>query len=112
MFEDRSRQELLEMAEDDHAVILAFYEELRRLGLMPDGVFVWTQDGARLFAQGILKKCRQAIGRRGGLKGGPARAAKLSKERRQEIASEAVKARWEKNGGRNRDAEDEEPDSG
>jgi hypothetical protein len=36
------------------------------------------------------------LGRLGGLKGGHARAAKLSKKRRSEIASEAVKARWEK----------------
>jgi len=37
-----------------------------------------------------------ALGRLGGLKGGPARAAKLSKKRRAEIALKAVKARWEK----------------
>lgn len=34
------------------------------------------------------------LGRRGGLKGGKARAAKLSKERRQEIAKNAAEARW------------------
>lgn len=34
------------------------------------------------------------IGRKGGLKGGKARASKLSKNRRSEIASEAAKARW------------------
>jgi len=34
-------------------------------------------------------------GRNGGLKGGPARAAKLSPERRSEIAKKAAKARWE-----------------
>jgi hypothetical protein len=32
--------------------------------------------------------------RRGGLKGGKARAAKLSKKRRSEIAKKAAKARW------------------
>ena len=37
-----------------------------------------------------------ALGRRGGLKGGKARAAKLSKRRRAEIAKSAAKARWEK----------------
>jgi hypothetical protein len=37
-----------------------------------------------------------ALGRLGGLKGGKARAAKLSKKRRSEIALKAVKARWEK----------------
>lgn len=37
-----------------------------------------------------------ALGRLGGLKGGKARAAKLSKERRTEIARQAAKARWER----------------
>ena len=37
-----------------------------------------------------------ALGRLGGLKGGKARAAKLSAERRREIAVQAVKARWAK----------------
>ena len=35
-------------------------------------------------------------GRRGGLKGGPARAQKLSAERRTQIARKAAKARWER----------------
>jgi len=34
------------------------------------------------------------LGRRGGLKGGPARAAALSSERRREIAQRAARARW------------------
>ena len=37
-----------------------------------------------------------ALGRLGGLKGGKARAAKLSPERRSEIARNAVLARWTK----------------
>ena len=36
-----------------------------------------------------------ALGRKGGLKGGPARAAKLSAEERSESARKAVLARWE-----------------
>ena len=36
------------------------------------------------------------LGGRGGLKGGKARAAKLTKEQRSEIARKAAKARWEK----------------
>ena len=36
------------------------------------------------------------LGRLGGLKGGPARAKKLSPERRSEIARKAVEARWAK----------------
>ena len=37
-----------------------------------------------------------ALGRKGGLKGGKARANKLSKMRRQEIAKKAAEARWKK----------------
>ncbi|MGH9550243.1 MAG: hypothetical protein ACRD3W_12755 [Terriglobales bacterium] len=36
-----------------------------------------------------------ALGRRGGLKGGKARAEKLSAKQRGEIAKKAAKARWE-----------------
>jgi hypothetical protein len=35
-----------------------------------------------------------ALGRKGGLKGGKARAAKLTKRRLSEIARKAAKARW------------------
>jgi len=35
-----------------------------------------------------------ALGRKGGLKGGKARAASLTAERRSEIAKKAAKARW------------------
>jgi hypothetical protein len=38
-----------------------------------------------------------ALGRLGGLKGGKARAATLSKRRRAEIARRAAKARWKSN---------------
>jgi len=37
-----------------------------------------------------------ALGRKGGRKGGPARAAKLTPEERSESARKAVLARWEK----------------
>lgn len=37
-----------------------------------------------------------ALGRKGGLRGGPARAAKLSAEERRESARKAVQARWAK----------------
>ena len=36
------------------------------------------------------------LGRKGGLKGGKARAAKLSPEKRSEIARKAAQARWKK----------------
>lgn len=38
-----------------------------------------------------------ALGRLGGLKGGAARAAKLSPKKRSQIAAKAAKARWGKN---------------
>ncbi len=38
-----------------------------------------------------------ALGKLGGKKGGKARAAKLTKEQRSEIAKRAAKARWSKN---------------
>jgi hypothetical protein len=37
-----------------------------------------------------------SLGRRGGLKGGPARAEKLSAKKRSEIAKKAAAARWGK----------------
>ena len=37
-----------------------------------------------------------ALGRLGGLKGGPARKERLSEERRRQIASDAARARWSK----------------
>jgi hypothetical protein len=41
-----------------------------------------------------ISKYLSEIGKRGGLKGGPARAKKLSKKRRKEIAKKAAKSRW------------------
>ena len=40
-----------------------------------------------------------ALGRRGGLKGGAARAGKLTPERRREIARVAASARWKRDDG-------------
>jgi hypothetical protein len=42
------------------------------------------------------KAAARLLGRRGGLKGGPARAKKLTKERRSEIARQAAQTRWQK----------------
>jgi hypothetical protein len=42
-----------------------------------------------------------ALGKLGGLKGGRARAEKLSAERRQEIARNAAKSRWNERKGNN-----------
>ena len=41
-----------------------------------------------------ISKAAAALGRRGGLKGGKARAKKLSAARRREIARKAAQARW------------------
>jgi len=43
-----------------------------------------------------VKAAAVLLGRRGGLKGGAARASNLSPERRKEIAQSAANARWKK----------------
>jgi hypothetical protein len=43
-----------------------------------------------------IRELARILGRRGGLKGGPARAAKMTPEERSESARKAVKARWAK----------------
>jgi hypothetical protein len=45
-----------------------------------------------------LRALARELGRRGGLKGGKARAEKLTPEERKEIARKAAKARWDKRG--------------
>jgi hypothetical protein len=45
-----------------------------------------------------LREAARKLGRRGGLKGGKARAEKLTPEERKEIARKAAKARWDKRG--------------
>jgi hypothetical protein len=44
----------------------------------------------------VISKYLAEIGRKGGLKGGPARAKKLSAEERKEAARKAARARWSK----------------
>lgn len=44
----------------------------------------------------LIKMAASAMGRKGGLKGGVARAKKLSSKRRSEIAKKAAAARWKK----------------
>lgn len=51
-------------------------------------------DAAEMSEEELRSLAAAALGRRGGLKGGPARAAALSAEKRSEIASKAAKARW------------------
>jgi hypothetical protein len=43
-----------------------------------------------------ISKYLSEIGKRGGLKGGPARAKKLSAKKREEIARNAARVRWTK----------------
>jgi len=43
-----------------------------------------------------VRAAAQALGRRGGLKGGKARAAKLTAQERSEIAKRAARTRWDK----------------
>jgi hypothetical protein len=44
-----------------------------------------------------IKAAAAALGRKGGLKGGPARAKALSSKKRSEIAKKAAQARWGRN---------------
>jgi len=43
-----------------------------------------------------LRESARKLGRRGGLKGGKARAEKLTPEERKEIARKAARARWDR----------------
>ena len=43
-----------------------------------------------------IRELARIFGRRGGLRGGPARAAKMTPEERSESARKAVNARWAK----------------
>ena len=50
--------------------------------------------GAQEPPKDAVSAAAAALGRRGGLKGGPARAAKLSPAKRKAIAKKAAAARW------------------
>jgi len=58
---------------------------------MPNG-----SSKAKLGDADLLKLAASTFGRLGGLKGGKARAEKLTAERRSEIAQEGARARWSK----------------
>jgi hypothetical protein len=55
-----------------------------------------TADDAKAPTDDGKDSAAVSLGRRGGLKGGPARAKKLGKKRRSEIAKKAAEARWSK----------------
>jgi hypothetical protein len=57
-----------------------------------------TEGEPDLSDEDTRKKLAQALGRLGGLKGGKARAAKLTDAQRRESASKAARARWERRG--------------
>jgi len=53
-------------------------------------------ENAQDVAQEAISAYLSLIGKKGGLKGGPARAKKLSAKKRSEIAKKAALSRWEK----------------
>jgi len=55
------------------------------------------EPGEQPLEKSAISKYLSEIGRKGGLKGGKARAEKLSAKKRTEIARDAAKIRWEKN---------------
>ena len=55
-----------------------------------------TQEQPAKNVQSEKNPAAVALGRLGGLKGGPARAKKLSSRKRREIAQKAAKTRWGK----------------
>jgi hypothetical protein len=59
-------------------------------------VRVSTEEPGESKERSSISKYLSEIGHKGGLKGGPARAKKLSSKRRKEIARKAAKIRWAK----------------
>jgi hypothetical protein len=56
---------------------------------------VQTEKASSVMSVGGKDPAAVSLGRRGGLKGGKARAAKLSAERRKDIARHAALVRWD-----------------
>lgn len=59
-------------------------------------VDIVTSENTPLSEEELIKAAAAALGRKGGLKGGNARAKALSAKRRSEIAKKAAAARWNK----------------
>jgi len=55
-----------------------------------------SQESKQTPKRSAISEYLSEIGHKGGLKGGPSRAKKLSAKRRKEIAQKAAKARWVK----------------
>jgi len=64
-----------------------------RLVRLATGQEIFVEPGARPEPKNLAAV---QLGRRGGLKGGPARAAKLSKKKLSEIGRKGARARWGK----------------
>ena len=63
---------------------------------MVDKEKIQTGNTNTISEEDLIKAAAAALGRKGGLKGGPARAASLSPKKRSEIAKKAAAARWNK----------------
>jgi hypothetical protein len=61
-----------------------------------EAVRLSTQEPGQPKERSPISEYLSQIGKRGGLKGGPARARKLSAKKRKEIAQKAARARWGK----------------
>ncbi|MBX9735108.1 MAG: hypothetical protein K2X37_13710 [Chitinophagaceae bacterium] len=57
-------------------------------------VDIATGDKEDTLSKEAISSAAAALGRKGGLKGGPARAAALTPKKRSEIAKKAAAARW------------------
>ena len=55
-----------------------------------------TEESEEVKERSPISEYLSQIGRKGGLKGGPARAKKLSSKKLKEIAQKAANARWSK----------------
>ena len=101
-------QSTAEPAESVDDLVTAFWEETGVIAPMveitPPLTDKWGEEERwRLWRQWLERRkmsesgARRAASAKGGRKGGPARAAALTPERRREIAKKAAATRWSKN---------------
>jgi len=55
-----------------------------------------TEEPEKPKEKSVISQYLSEIGKKGGLKGGPARAKKLTAKKRKEIATKAAMSRWKK----------------
>lgn len=85
-----SYKQVIESLKTERAELLELINFLERFsGIRPNKPAEKEHDNE-------VHSCAVALGRLGGLRGGPARAKVLSKKRRKEISRKALKARWER----------------